>query len=107
MDYLALYLSVFLTVISQLLLKVAANSNRIRFSRTVYLSLAYGILLIALGFNIYGLRSVPLIHMAYILPATFILVPIMSILFLGEHQRAKFWVGCGLVVAGTLVFNMG
>ena len=104
--YLALYLSVLLTAISQVMMKIAAlrglASNRQKFR----LVSAYGLLIVALGLNVYGLRAVPLSHMAYILPATFILVPLLSMLFLGEKQGPGFWLGSGFIVAGALVFNL-
>ena len=104
--YLALYLSVLLTAVSQVMMKIAASSGLAALRSKLLLTSAYGLLLLALGMNVYGLQSVPLSHMAYILPATFILVPLFSMLFLGEKQGPRFWLGSGLIVAGALVFNL-
>lgn len=104
--YLALYMSVLLTAVSQVIMKMAAVSRVRSSGGKIRLASAYGLLITALGLNVYGLRVVPLSHMAYILPATFILVPLFSMLFLGERQGTRFWLGSGFIVAGALVFNL-
>lgn len=106
LHYFALYSSVLLTAISQIMLKVVATSSNTGPRRLLGLVAAYGLLLLALGLNVYGLKSVPLSHMAYILPTTFVLVPAMSMLLLGEAQGPRFWLGSTLVLAGAVVFNL-
>jgi len=106
LHYFALYSSVLLTAISQIMLKIAATASSTRRRRALGLVAAYGLLLLALGLNVYGLKTVPLSHMAYILPATFVLVPALSMLFLGETQGPRFWLGSALVLAGAVVFNL-
>ncbi len=104
--YIALYLSVLLTAISQVMMKLAASSSLASIRQRLRLAAAYALLLVALGLNVYGLQSVPLSHMAFILPATFVMVPLFSMLFLGEKQGLRFWLGSGLIVAGALIFNL-
>lgn len=104
--YVALYMSVLMTAISQVMMKTATAKPLATTRRGLILAVAYGLLLLALGLNVYGLQFVPLSHMAFILPATFVLVPLLSMVVLREKQGLKFWLGSALIVAGAMVFNL-
>tara|TARA_B110000008_G_scaffold188863_1_gene187638 strand:+ start:35 stop:364 length:330 start_codon:yes stop_codon:yes gene_type:complete len=105
-DYLFLYSSIVTTVVAQLLLKIAADENNGKGLLNSNLFLGYSLLVISLILNVLGLRSVPLHHMTFILPVTFILIPLSSMVFLRERQGDKFWVGSLFVVLGVFFFNI-
>jgi drug/metabolite transporter (DMT)-like permease len=66
----------------------------------------YLIMGIALFLNIYGLKKVPLNHMAFILPAVYILVPLFSKWFFHEDLGWKKILGSIFIIFGTLIYNM-
>ncbi len=108
-SYALLFLSVFLTAFAQILLKMSANDRVAGRSFALMgskLVMGYGLLILALVLNVYGLRYVPLSHMAFILPATFILVPVLSKVFLAERLSLQYYFGSLLILVGALVFNL-
>lgn len=104
--HLILYLSVGLTAFSQVWLKKSAitKSAALLFDYRIYA--AYTFLCIALLLNIYGLQHVPLTDMAVILPAIFIVIPILSYFFLDERQSFRSWIGVILICIGTAVYSL-
>lgn len=65
--------------------------------------LGYTLLLVALALNLLGLLTVPLSQMAFILPITFVLVPLFSLVFLRERLSTRYWFGTLLITAGVVV----
>jgi drug/metabolite transporter (DMT)-like permease len=104
--HLILYLSVGLTAISQVWLKRCAMTKPASSLFDFRIYAAYTILCVALLLNIYGLRHVPLTDMAVILPAIFIIIPVLSYFFLNERQSARSWLGVILVCIGTAVYSL-
>ena len=104
--HLILYISVGLTAISQIWLKQSALRKRVSPIRDFRIYAAYSLIFAALLLNIYGLRHVPLTDMAVILPAIFIVIPILSYFFLNERQSLRSWFGVGLICIGTAVYSL-
>ena len=107
--YLALFSSVLLVAFSQVLLKIAALRQRSESARLLlngYVVVGYGLMMAALVLNLFGLRQVPVVHMAFILPWTFVLVPVLSRLMLGERLSSRYWLGSALICAGAVLFNL-
>lgn len=104
--HLILYVSVGLTAVSQIWLKKAATSKRVSSIGDIRIYASYSLLFTALILNIYGLRHVPLSDMAVILPAIFILIPILSYFFLNERQSVRQWFGVGLICIGTAIYSL-
>lgn len=104
--HLILYISVVITAVSQIWLKKSASSTRVSPLRDFRIYASYSLLLVALLLNIYGLQYVPLTDMAVILPAIFIVIPILSYFFLNERQSIRSWLGVGLICIGTSVYSL-
>ena len=101
-----LYLSVVLTAMAQLLLKIASFNKVVSTNKALILIAGYSLLLLALIFNVIGLRSVPLHHMAFVLPISFILTTVSATFLLGERQSKNAWIGISLIALGALTFNL-
>lgn len=52
---------------------------------------------------IYVLKSVPLIYAYSFMALTFVMVPILSIFFLGEQVNSRYIIGAALIILGLLV----
>lgn len=77
-----------------------------RLSSTYYVLLP-GILCYVLGMImwIYALRSVPLVIAYPFIALSFIAVPLLSSIFLGETYGADTFLGGLLIVAGIIIMN--
>ncbi len=108
--YLLLYLSVFLTSISQVFLKLSAiesvSEKKTPPLKNPKLYLGYGLLVFSLILNIIGLRTVPLSHMAFILPITYVLVPVLSWAILKEKVSEKYWLGVMFISLGVAISGL-
>jgi len=52
---------------------------------------------------LYVLKTVPLIYAYSFMALTFVIVPILSVIFLGEHITPKYILGASLIIIGLLV----
>ncbi len=52
---------------------------------------------------LYVLKNVPLTYAYSFMALTFIFVPILAMLFLGEKLTPKYFLGLGLVISGLLI----
>ena len=105
-SYFLLYLSVLFTSVSQIFLKLSAidtSEKKTLALKNPKLYVGYGLLLFSLLLNVIGLKAVPLSHMAYILPITYVLVPVFSWIFLKEKVSGKFWLGVVFITLGVAV----
>jgi len=102
-----LYGSAFIVAVSQVCLKWGASRPyRIAPFVNIWIITGYVLVLSALVLNIVGLKHVPLKHMAFVLPATYIFVSVLSrIVFKESFTGRKCW-GILLIIAGTVVFNL-
>lgn len=95
--------------IGQVLFKIASNRlsesgnglHMVLFDPVMILAIIiYGVSTL---FWIYLLKFVPLSYAYSFMALTFIMVPILSMVFLGESLNLKYWVGAALIVAGLVV----
>ena len=67
-----------------------------------------------IGLAIYGiatllwiqaLKNVPLSFAYSFMALSYVAVPILSVIFLGETLNLKYWIGAGLIIAGLMVIQ--
>jgi len=104
-------LAVLLTGISQTFLKIGADmgvqNNRLLGS---YLNLptitAYGLLLLVTVLSVYALRDLPLKVFYSLTSLNFIVVLVLSSVFLGEEVSRDKIIAMGIIFIGTAIFNL-
>lgn len=103
-----LLFSVFISAVSQILLKKATYrkyNNRLGEYLNPYVIIAYGIFFTSTILTMLALRYVPL-SMSPILESTsYIYVPIMGYIFLGESITKRKIIGIGVILAGIFVYS--
>lgn len=109
--YIAALIGVFLTAIAQLILKkgALAGMKKKGFWQAyfnIYSLLGYGLFVVVTLFNLFALKKVELKDMTFILPITFVLVPLLSVLIFKEKlTKQQVW-GIVLIAVGIFVFNL-
>jgi Membrane transporters of cations and cationic drugs len=107
--YLCLGLSILLTSVAQILLKIGAskkNSNESVYLNRTTIS-GYGLLVVVTVLSVLALKGIELkVFYAAAYALNFILVAIFSWKFLGEPLSRKKVAGILLIALGILVFNM-
>ena len=97
--------------IGQLLFKLAAQDLTSSGAAFSLLSLATNTWLL-ISLLVYGsatilwvwiLRSVPLTVAYPFFALSFVIVPLLSSVFLGEHVDLNYWIGIGLIIFGIIV----
>ncbi len=109
--YIAAIIGVFLTAIAQLVLKKGALAGMKKkgfwqsyFNK--YSLIGYGLFVVVTLFNLFALKKVQLKEMTFILPLTFVIVPLLSVwIFKEKLTKQQMW-GIGLIVIGVFVFNL-
>lgn len=97
--------------IGQVLFKLA--SSRLAASgNDLYMVIFDPVMILALGLYggativwIYLLKFVPLSYAYSFMALTFVAVPILSILFLGESLNLKYWAGTALIILGLIIIQ--
>lgn len=107
--YILLFLfSVFISAVSQILLKKSAETaynSRLKEYLNPRVILAYGIFFLSTLCTMWAYKAVPL-SLGAVLEATgYLWVTILGILFLKEKVSPQKWAGLALIVLGILVFN--
>jgi len=107
--YICVGLSIFLTSIAQILLKIGASKNKV--NESVYLNRAtitgYGLLLVVTVLSVLALQGIELkVFYATTYALNFILIAILSSKYLGELLTKKKLSGILLIALGVIVFNM-
>lgn len=107
---LILVLGVFISSISQILLKKSANKKHGSFINE-YLNpiviVSYSIFIIATFMSIYAYKGIPL-SMGAVLDSTgYIFVTVLSALFLKEKPTLKKTIALGLIILGITVYSFG
>lgn len=104
-----LLVSVFISSVSQIMLKKAANktyTNRIREYTNPLVVTAYALFFCSVLLTMAALRKVPL-SMSPILESTgYIFVSILGYIFLKERFGKKKLLGLALILVGIAVFSM-
>jgi multidrug transporter EmrE-like cation transporter len=107
--YVQLTVSIFFSAAAQLLLKrgsgVDASDSALGFEglRSGWVWLGIGAMIASLFSWLYALRFVPLSVAFTLAGAVHFLVPIGSLLWLGESIPGKRWLGILLVIAGVVI----
>lgn len=105
---------VFSTSLGQLLFKLAANFSNTHYPQGItlmsYVSNPYlwGALIIygsATLFWMWLLRFTPLNQAYPFMALAFVMVPLLSSIFLGEQVDARYLVGVALIMSGLIVMN--
>ncbi len=106
-----LVICVFSISIGQLFFKLAANFSQVHPSQQIgyllnpYLWLALIIYGSATLFWIWLLRSTPLNQAYPFMALAFVIVPLLSSLFLGEKVDSRYFIGVSLIMAGLIIMN--
>ena len=104
------FLAVALTAISQLLLKIGANRGKSRHPVKLFLNpftaIAYALFFIVTLLNLYAYKMLPLKCAVVVLPFTYILVGILSFIFLKEKMTRNQLIGAGIIILGVVLFNL-
>ena len=102
-----LLVSVLISSVSQILLKISAKKtypSRIREYLNPYVIVGYGLFFGCTLISMYALKVVPL-SMAPMLEATgYIFVAILSYLFLRERLSKRQFIGFALIIIGMIVY---
>lgn len=110
MLYVGIYLiSILISVISQILLKLSANRtypSRIREYLNPYVVVAYGLFFLATILTMIALKYVPLSMGPVLESLSYILIAVLGYLFLKERfNRKKIW-GMVVILLGVVLFNL-
>ena len=107
--YLQLWLSILLSAVAQVLLKLAADQSvhglwsGIAGLRSGWMWLGILAMVTSLVSWLHALRSIPLIVAFNLAGFVHVLVPLACWIFLGEAVNGLRWLGIGMVFAGVLV----
>ncbi|MCX7018461.1 MAG: multidrug ABC transporter [Candidatus Sumerlaeota bacterium] len=108
--YTAAFLGVFLTAISQLLFKLGVNQTRQRSALLVYLNplcvVACAMLFAVTLLNLYAYKQLPLKVSVVILPFTYILIGVFSLVFLKEKATRGQLTGALIIIIGIVIYNL-
>ncbi len=102
-----LFLAVFISSISQLLLKKAANKNYNSFIKTymnVRVISAYFILFIAVIIDLFAFKYVPVSFVPVIESSSYFFIIILSTNFLHEKLTLKQVAGISLIMLGVFLY---
>jgi len=107
-QYIALILCVIGIAIGQILFKLASHALGTRANLMALISSPYliggGMLYVAATFAwIWLLARVELSQAYPFMALSFVIVPLLSVFFLGEHVSYRYWLGIALIVAGIVL----
>ena len=109
--YIAAFLSLLLSVVAQILLKIGANRSVGKSAMSLFLNFytfsGVMLFLAATVFSLFALRGIDLKEMVFITPMAFILIPVFSRIILKEEISKRRMFSGLIVVVGVLVFNLG
>lgn len=104
-----LLFSVFISSVSQILLKKAADKtykDHIREYINPLVIFAYGMFFCSVILTMLALRSIPLSMQPILESAGYIFVTVMGYFFLKERIGKKKLAGIGLILLGILIFSL-
>ena len=108
--YLAVWIvSVFISSIAQVMLKLEANkdhTSRLREYLNPCVISAYGIFFLSTFLTMYALKYVPLTYSPIIEPLSYIFVPVIGVLVLKEKVSRRRILGMGIMMLGIVVFSL-
>ncbi len=108
--YLMAYLAVALTAMSQLLLKTGASRGKsahpVKLFLNPFTAVAYVLFFIITLMNLYAYKMLPLKFAVILLPFTYILIWVLSFIFLKEKMNRNQLIGAGIIILGVVLFNL-
>ena len=110
MAYILVFLSsVFISSVSQILLKKSANQkydSKIKEYLNPRVMIAYGIFFMSSLITVFAYRFVPLSLGGILESSGYIFVTVLGYFFLHEKVNKKKLIGLAIILAGILVFNI-
>jgi drug/metabolite transporter (DMT)-like permease len=103
-------ISVFISSIAQVMLKVEANKThktRLQEYLNPMVAGAYGIFFVSVFLTYYALKYVPLTYSPIVEPLSYIFVPVIGVLLLHEKLSKRRILGMLIMIAGIAVFSIG
>lgn len=103
-------LSVFISSIAQVLLKIEANKDhesRLQEYLNPCVIGAYGIFFASVFLTYYALKYVPLTYSPMVEPLSYIFVPVIGVLLLKEKVSRRRLLGMAIMIAGIAIFSIG
>lgn len=103
-------ISVFISSIAQVMLKVEANKphkSRLQEYLNPLVAGAYGIFFVSVFLTYYALKYVPLTYSPIVEPLSYIFVPLIGVLLLKEKISGRRVLGMIIMIVGIAVFSMG
>ena len=107
--YFLMYIAVFFAAAGQVMLKKGSGAKGFKFGvikLNIWVILGLMTMVFSMLFSVRGLRVVPLVDLAFILPTIYILVPLFSMIFLKERLAKNTIVGTIVLVVGIVLFNI-
>ena len=108
--YIAVWiLSVFISSIAQVMLKVEANKpheSRLKEYLNPMVVTAYGIFFLSTFLTMYALKHVPLTYSPIIEPLSYIFVPVIGVMVLKEKISKRRLIGMGIMLIGIVIFSL-
>lgn len=108
--YIAIWMvSVFISSVSQVMLKIAANrtyDKKIKEYLNPIVITAYGIFFVSTLLTMYALKFVPLTMSPIIESTSYIFVPVLGVFMLREKISRRRWLGMGIMLVGIFVFTL-
>lgn len=106
--YLMAYIAVFLAAAGQVMLKIGLSAGGIdlgiiRFN--TWIAMGLGAMVLSMLLNVRALSVVPLRDLAFIMPTIYIIVPLLSKIFLKEQMGYRAAIGTFIMIAGIVLFN--
>jgi drug/metabolite transporter (DMT)-like permease len=101
--------AVVITAISQVFLKIGANRSRDRSFLASYLNAwtmaGYFLFVVVTLMSLYAFKEVPLKMAVMLLPFTYVLVSVFSLILLKEKMAKNQIIGSCIIFVGVVVFN--
>lgn len=102
-------LSVFISSIAQVMLKLEANKpheSRLKEYLNPMVVGAYGIFFISVFLTYTALKHVPLTYSPIVEPLSYIFVPVIGVLLLKEKISKRRLIGMAVMIAGIVIFSL-
>lgn len=102
-------ISVLIAAFSQILLKMSANKeyeNRVREYLNPLVIISYGIFFLSMILGTYSLKQMTISAAAIIESLSYILIPMLSYVFLKEKISGLQMFGIAVILLGIFIFNL-
>lgn len=103
------FLSTLIAVFSQVLLKKSANKkydSKIKEYLNALVIIGYGMFFISSIISVFSLKGISISYASIIESLSYVLVPIVSYIFLKERINKKQLIGMLVIIVGVMIFNV-